>query len=256
MRALLPTVGAGVLLLAALPPRLAAAKDEPPALNLAGTWRFNPEQSDDIREKMREAGGGRFGGRGGPGGRGPGGGGMGGGFGGGGRRGGGGRGPGGRGPGGDGPGGGEPGSGGEGRRGGGMMRPATELTITQPTGEVHITEKDGRDRHLTVDGKSHKSENGMEETKAHWSEDGLVVESKRDNGRKNKETMRLSADGKQLVVALELDTPFGRTVKVRRVYDRAEAAVPPPPSGDASSAPPASAEPPAPAAPAAPETRP
>ena len=253
MRPLLPTLGASVLALAALAPRLATAKGEAPALNLAGTWRFNPEQSDDMREKMREAGGGRFGGRGGPGGRGPGGGGMGGGFGGGRRGGGGGRGPGGRGPGGDGPGGGEPG--GEGRRGG-MMRPATELTITQPTGQVHITEKDGRDRQLAVDGKSHKSENGMEETKAHWSEDGLVVESKRDNGRKSKETMRLSADGTQLMVALELDTPFGSAVKVRRVYDRAEADAPPPPAEGASAAPPAppaSAEPPAPAAP---ETRP
>jgi hypothetical protein len=117
-----------------------------------------------------------------------------------------------------------------------MMRPAAELTITQPTGEVHIAEKDGRDRQLVVDDKSHQSENGAEETKARWSKDGLVVETKRDNGRKSKETIHVSTDGKQLVLALELDTPFGSTVKVRRVYDRVEPDAPPA-IGDAPAAP-------------------
>jgi hypothetical protein len=226
------------------------AKEAKDAPSLAGSWRFNPEQSDDMRAKMREAGGGRWGGRGGgPGGEGRPGGGMGGGFGGG-RRGGfggGGRGGGGRGPGGEGRPGGD-----DARRRGAMMRPATEMTITQEPSEIRIAEKDGDERHLVPDGKNHKSDNGTQEVKASWSGSQLVVETKRDNGRKVKESMGLSSDGKQLVIALEMDTPFGDAIKVKRVYDRFDPTAAPAPAAAAPAAPAAPPEPAASAAPPAP----
>jgi hypothetical protein len=189
-------------------PKADAPSERP---NLSGTWQFNAEQSDDMREKMREAGRGR-GGPGGGGGMGRGGfgGGRRGGFGGGGRGGFGGR------PSGE-------GADAEARRGRMAFLPPSELTITQEAAEIHIVEKDSGDLHLVPDGKTHKTENGNGEVKASWSDEQLVVESKRDNGRKNRQSFGVSQDGKQMFVTVQFDTPFGDSIKVRRVYDRAPA---------------------------------
>jgi hypothetical protein len=213
---------------AADPERSSPSTDHP---DLSGTWRFNAEESDDLREKMREImqGGGREGrpGRMGPGGMGPGGmGGPRGGFGGGGRGGFGGRGgrP------------GDEGAEGEARRGRGFA-PPEELTITQEEAGLRIVEKEARNRLLVADGKSHKDDNGLGDVKASWSDQRLVVETKRENGRKTKEAFALARDGAQIHVLLEFETPFGDKIKVRRVYDRAErapAAAPAPPASSES----------------------
>lgn len=219
-----------------------------PVPNLAGRWTFDPEKSDDVRQKMREARGGREPGsdeggprRGGPGG----GGGMGGGRGGGGMGGGGMRG--GRGMGGERPGG--PG-GGEGREAmRALFEAAPELLITPTTNEVVILEKDGRLRTLHPDGKTYKSEGGASETKTRWQGGGLVVESKMPSGARILETFALvsspreaeggGADSKSaepatptsgtpekkvLKVTIRLDGWSRPTVELRRVYELAEAA--------------------------------
>src|SRR5262249_35077692 len=136
------------------PPASAAS---PAASGLTGRWHFNAAQSEDARQKMRDAGGrhGGFGGGGGGGGwggggRGGGGGGRGGGFGGagfGGRHGG-------------------MRGGGDGERPDGDWREnmqavfeaPEEMTVTQTDSEIDLMEKEGRLRTLHPDGKKYKSE--------------------------------------------------------------------------------------------------
>jgi len=228
-----------MLLASVLAPPSRAAEPEPSSAStlrpdLSGTWRFNAEQSDDLREKMREVMQGR-GREGRPGGMGPGGmgpGGMGGprgGFGGG--------------RGGFGGGGGRPrGEGGEGEaRRGRMLAPPEELTITQEDPGIRIVEKEARNRLVVADGKSHKDDRGTE-VKASWSDEQLIVESKRD-GRKTREAFVRAREGAQIHVLLEFETPFGDKIKARRVYDRAEPAPAAAPAPEAPAAvPPASSE--------------
>jgi hypothetical protein len=199
-----------VLTLAAPSTYASTAATEHP--DLSGHWRLNADQSEDAREKLREAGRERFGG----GGRG--GGGMGGGFGGGMR-------------------GGGMGRGGGGGRGGGMGRrpegddadgnrvgrltdllPRDELTISQDPSEIHVLEQGGRDWHLLPDGKKHKDSVGATETKAEWSERELIIDAKLGD-RKVHRAVGLSENGKQLLVLVRLETPMAK-VKVLRVYDR------------------------------------
>jgi hypothetical protein len=197
----------------------ASTTASPTATGLSGRWRFNAAQSDDARQKMRDAqgqrggfggggGGGRWGGRGGGGG--------GGGFGGGGfggRRGG-------------------------GRMGGGdgerpdsdsrenmrsVFEPPQEMTVTQTETEIAVMEKDGRLRTLHPDGKKYKSDSSKTEVKTWWDKGRLMVESKPDRGPKLTETFALAADRSRLDVSVLIEGRYGDPVTVHRVYDAAAA---------------------------------
>ena len=201
------------------PPR-AAAGEKPKAAavtaDLSGRWVYNPEASDDARQKMREG----MEGRGGPGGGGPGGGGMGG--------------PGGGGMGG--PGGGMGGRGGQmGSPPGGMdggddaresmraiFEPAEELAVTQSGTEVAVDEKFGRMRRLHPDGKKYKTDNGASEIKTSWKEGKLLVETKRARGGGVVETWELVPDRSRIIVMVKMEGGFGPRVELKRIYDRAK----------------------------------
>jgi hypothetical protein len=165
-------------------------------VDLSGHWRFNPDKSEDARQKMHEAMQGR-GGRGGfPGG-------------------------GGRGrvrfPGAGGRTGGDPR---EGMRA--MMEAPPSLQVTQTPSEITVLEEDGRLRALHPDGKGYKAEGGASEVKTRWEGAKLVVESRDERGARVTETFSTSADRKQLEVILKLEPARLPAITVRRVYDSAE----------------------------------
>jgi hypothetical protein len=226
--ALGPLALALVLAAVAVSPAPAAPADERKAtsqVELEGRWTLNKDLSDDAREKMRQAGRDR------PGGRGPGGGGMGG-------AGGGGTGGPGGGSGGP-PGGGMGAPGGRGRppgAGGGddpreamraVLEPAEELTVAQSDVEISVDERYGRMRRLHPDGKTYKTDNGASELKSYWKDGKLVVETKRERGSVV-ETWERIPDGSRLIVTLRLDGGPGGRLELKRIYDRAEDVSPPP----------------------------
>ncbi len=195
------------------------AEDKPASAvpNLGGRWVFNPELSDDARQKMREAREGM-----------PGGGGAGGGYGSGGGmsgRGGGGMGGGGMGGHGGGMhGGGRGGPGADGREAlRGVLEGANELTITPTETEVVILEKDGRMRILHPDGKGHKSEGGETEVKARWEGVRLVVETKSERGPRVSETYEVTPDRAKMTLTLRLEGGSMPAISLKRVYEPPEA---------------------------------
>jgi hypothetical protein len=177
--------------------------------SFSGRWRFNPEQSEDARQKIREAQAARQ-----PSG-GPGGGGYGGGGYGGGHRGGG-YGGGGRGGGRMGSGGRPPGDSPDAMRS--LFEAPEEMTITHTEAEIAVLEKDGRLRTLHPDGQKYKTDTGSE-IKARWDKQQLIVETKGERRPSLTETLGLSADRKQLVVTLRFEGRSSGPVTVRRVYD-------------------------------------
>lgn len=182
--------------------------------SLVGEWQFNKTLSDDPRAKMsegrRRAGGGPpdggpvggppGGGTGGWGGRPPAGGPGPGGWGG---RSGGGR-----------PG---PGRGGPGGPSGGMVLEAQRITITNLTPEITMVTPEGGLRTLHADGKGYRTSSGGT-VKTRWKGVELMVETKGDGGSV-KESWSVSAPPLRLTVLLELQRPFGGTVKILRVFD-------------------------------------
>lgn len=226
--------GAGALLLLLLvgaAPLSAATDDKKKEAaaqpDLSGKWQLNRAQSDDPRQKMREAAGrgGGFGGRGKSRAGGfPGRGNSGGDF-----------------PGGpaSGPGGGEfPGGpprsdGDEGGRGARSsprgMEAAAALEIVQGGGELTVKEgADGEDasaRTFYTDGRKSEQETprGRAEVKAKWKGAKLVVEIKPERGGKLTETYELAPSGSQLYVTTKVeDERMPQSVTIRRVYDRGE----------------------------------
>ena len=177
--------------------------------NLAGNWTLNKDQSDDAREKMREAMGGSGGGRGGGGGFGGGGGG--------GRRGGGGRGQ------------------------GGMLADYSQLTIAQTPTSAKVTGSSGALLAVYDSSKSGDStgsssspdsddsggnERGREmaPAAASWQGNQLVAVTQGRRGGSTTRTYELSPDGKQLYVTTKVDNPrLQQPVTFRFVYDAASA---------------------------------
>lgn len=202
--------------LLAAPPARSDDKPQQDKPNLSGTWRLNPEKSDDPREKMRDlfrgGGGGRGGpggggfGRGGPGGRGGG-------------RGGGGYGGGGRG----GPGGGGPGA----ERGGGrgmfeaMNAGLDSLRIRHEDPVLHVAYADEREDTFYTDGRKvrRESDRGGAEIEARWKDGRVVVEEKGGGGGKILRTFELSPGHDRLYLTTRIDNPRLGAVTVRRVYD-------------------------------------
>lgn len=179
-------------------------KTKPAPPNISGRWRLNKSQSDDPREKMRQAmSRGDFPGR--PGGGGPGGGPPPGGF------------PGGPPPGGDG--GGFPGG----------MEASEALEIVQGDGELTINETGSsevvRTRIVYTDGRKSEQSTpgGRAEIKGKWKGSKLVVEIKPERGGKLTETYELAPSGGQLYVTTKIENErLPQAVSIRRVYDRGE----------------------------------
>ena len=154
--------------------------------NLAGTWQLNKKQSDDPREKMREA-------RGEQGNEGGGGGGWGG------RR----------------MGGGRQGQG----RSGDMMNEVSRLTITQTASTAKVTGESGRVLALYSSNSSDKSGTQEDSPVTQWQENQLVVTTQTRMGSTTR-SYELSPDGKQLYVTTRIENQrLSQPVVYRFVYD-------------------------------------
>jgi hypothetical protein len=171
-----------------------------PRTTILGTWKFNPDDSDDPRKK-REDSRGSNGGYGGGRGR------MGGGY----------------------PGG---GPGGYGRRGGEsdeerqkmreLLAPAKKITISMTGAEVDLMDDQDRKRAFMTDGrKLQKSKDGnYQEIAAKFDGTRLVSDEKDPRGNKMSRTFELSADGRQLYETLHMTTGRSNTpFVIRYVYD-------------------------------------
>jgi hypothetical protein len=225
------TAAAGALVLGAAHAAAQAAPASPAATvdrqKFSNTWKLNLDESEKLRDKMRQAhGGGEHGGGGG--GRGGGGG-----FGGGGRGGGmggrGGYGGGRRGGGGMGGGGGDPTASGNDDAMRETMRrldePPETLTIKQEDGAFLVGDDTGQIRHLHPDGRSAKADDGDGQVKTEWRGDALVTETIPAHGPRVRETFALSPDGRRLFVTAHFEPRWGGAVDVRRVYDVGEDAL-------------------------------
>jgi hypothetical protein len=167
--------------------------------NLAGTWQLNKKQSDDPREKMREArdeqGGGGAEAGGGRGGRGM----------------------------------------GAGHRGQGqgndMTKEYAKLTITQTDSMAKVTNDSGRvlalyssadqSQNESSTGDSNKSDNSkpQDSAAAQWQQDQLVATTQTRGGSATR-TYELSPDGKQLYLTTRVENQrLSQPVVIRFVYD-------------------------------------
>jgi len=162
--------------------------------NLAGTWQLNKKQSDDPREKMREARGDQENGGGGWGGRGM----------------------------------------GRSRQsqGGGndMTNEFAQLTITETDSMAKVTGKSGRVLALysssdqaqkQSEGSDSKQPDNAEERSpvAQWQQDHLVVTTQTRRGSTTR-SYQLSPDGKQLFVTTRIENQrLSQPVVIRFVYD-------------------------------------
>jgi hypothetical protein len=214
--------------LAAPPPP--PVKQNPPQKkeNLIGSWRINPDQSDDVHQKIEQArnrtgsnnpnagsgGNGPYPGNGG------------------------GNGPYGRPTNSPYPGNGSPypGNGGNngpsGRHGDNtnyedrqqlqdLVEPATSLSFVQKEGEVDVTDDQGRKRiYFTDSRKPQKSKDAnYQESTAHWEGARLVSEEKGSHGGRITRTYELTPDGKQLNESVRLDNTHTGLITVRYVFD-------------------------------------
>jgi hypothetical protein len=210
--------------------------------NLVGAWRINPDESDDVHQKIEEArnrtagnnpnagsgGNGPYPGNGG------------------------GNGPYGRPTNSPYPGGGSPypgngpGNGGSnspsGRRGGmrdptnyedrqqlqDLIEPATSLSFVQKEGEVDVTDDQGRKRiYLTDNRHPQKSKDAnYQESSAHWEGARLVSEEKGQHGGRITRTYELTPDGRQLDESVRLDNSHTGLITVRYVFDVTSSSAP------------------------------
>ena len=206
--------------------------------NLVGSWRINPDESDDVHQKIEEArnrsgsnnpnpgngGNGPYPGNGG------------------------GNGPYGRPTNSPYPGGGSPypgnggGNGPSGRRGGmgdptnyedrqqlqDLIEPATSLSFVQKENEVDVTDDQGRKRiYLTDSRHPQKSKDAnYQESAAHWEGARLVAEEKGLHGGRITRTYELTPDGKQLNENVRLDNSHTGLITVRYVFDVTSSSTP------------------------------
>jgi len=107
-----------------------------------------------------------------------------------------------------------------------LIEPATSLTFVQKEGEVDVTDDQGRKRtNLTDNRKPQKSNNeNYRESAAHWEGARLVSEEKGLHGGRITRFYELSPDGKQLYESVRLDNTHTGLVTVRYVFDVTEAA--------------------------------
>jgi len=102
-----------------------------------------------------------------------------------------------------------------------------ELTIEVASGEVHVTAAEaGRVHIFYLDGQTHKREtpNGSElETRAQWNGRQLLVEEDAGDGDTVNEVYALGADPSTLVVVFRLKLhQLEEPIVIRSVYDRSD----------------------------------
>jgi hypothetical protein len=181
----------------------------PPRKNILGAWKFNKDESDDPRDKLKQSrdDSNRGAGNGGPrmGGPWPGGGGPMGGGGYGGHR--------------------NPQSSEEADRLGDLVNPARELMLVRrdPNDpEVDLTDDRQRRRIFYTDGRALKKQqdSSYEEIAAHWDGDKLITDEKAPHNGKLSRTYEVSSDGKQLLETVHVtDSKGNHPMTVQYVYD-------------------------------------
>jgi len=173
--------------------------EPPPRTTILGAWKFNADDSDDVRKKMQQSRGSNGGGRGRMGGGWPGGG----------------------------------GGGYGGHRGGGendegrekmrdLFTPAKSITLAMTGAEVDLLDDRSRKRAFMTDGrKLQKSKDEIyQEIAAKWDGNRLVTDEKNPRGGKMSRTLELSYDGRQLYETLHMTTGRSDTpLVIRYVYD-------------------------------------
>jgi hypothetical protein len=94
-----------------------------------------------------------------------------------------------------------------------------ELTIAQRSTLVLIQEGDDEDnvRGIHTDGQPRPIPGGGVMSGA-WEDGHLVVETRRDDGLRRKETFELSADGRELTLTVHLAAPRMRSLTVTSLY--------------------------------------
>jgi hypothetical protein len=200
---------------AGAPPPPAASKPEvKPRKNILGAWKFNKDESDDGRARLRQQreadntnsgnngnGGPRMGGW--PGG----------------------------------PMGGGPGYGGQRRPQGSDDESDRMGDIVNPPREINLSQKFDKDPEvLLTDDREHRSafftdgrklekqkDSSYQEIAAHWDSSNLVTDEKGAHGGKLSRTYELSPDGKQLIETVHLsDSKGNHPISVRYVYDASD----------------------------------
>jgi hypothetical protein len=179
-----------------------AAPLPPPRTTILGAWKFNPDDSDNPRQRRQNSSasnGGYGGGRGRTGGSWPGGG----------------------------------GGGYGGRRGSGesdeqrqrmqdLWKPPRSITLSMTGAEVDLVDDRGRKRAFMTDGRKlqkSKDEN-YQEVAAKFDGKQLVTDEKDPRGNKMSRTFELSSDGRQLYETLHMTESRNNTSHVvRYVYD-------------------------------------
>ena len=204
----------GTLLEAKVVERLPASFSFVGRPSFSGTWKRNPEKSDDPRqvmavlEKMRESGGGAPAGFGGPGREGSGGGHHGGlgGPGGGGYRG----------------GGYGPHQRGSGGHGGSMRQLPDTLEIEQSDSELKVSAGDDV-RVFYLDGQKRERrspDDAKIEIRAEWKGAAIEIKEKHEHGGEIRESYELSPEAKTLIVTRQLNLPrMKEPLLIRTVYD-------------------------------------
>jgi hypothetical protein len=92
-----------------------------------------------------------------------------------------------------------------------------QLTLVYPGDRRRVFYTDHRKVKEERDGRTVK-------TRARWTDSGaLEVVTKMDGGGKRTEIFELSNDGRRLFVIIGFEGRGPRAIKIRRVYDRAEA---------------------------------
>ena len=195
----------GMALMLSVVPSIGVAKDKAPS-DLSGTWKLNEEKSESLQEKLEQMGpppmmgGGPMGG--GP----PMGGGMG------------------------------PPRGGRGGRGpegemdpmrdpimGTLAHPPMLMVIEQSDAKLVVSERGRTLRTLLLrDEGSDRDDRGLEQMRAEWKKGRIEAKGESSDGRKLRESYRLSKDGQSLTVVTAGQGPGGRFIELEKVYDRSK----------------------------------
>ncbi len=109
-----------------------------------------------------------------------------------------------------------------------LVEPATSLSFVQKEGEVDVTDDQGRKRiYLTDNRHPQKSkDDSYRESAAHWEGARLVSEEKGLHGGRITRTYELTPDGKQLDESVRLDNTHTGLITVRYVFDLTSSSTP------------------------------
>ena len=99
----------------------------------------------------------------------------------------------------------------------GMLFQADRITVTNLTPEITIVAPEGERRTLHADDKGYRDSSGGT-VKTRWDGARLLIETRGERGGM-KEAWTVSRAPRRLTVLLEVERPFGGTVKIMRVFD-------------------------------------